>query len=155
MIVLSVTGLLLGCVLLAVLTGGVSRPLYIELPPGYRGWVKVQYEAPACPELDSRHVIFQVVSVDASGHACTSRGAPFDWTFYRYAYVYPDGDRVSLPHTQDDGEHIEVWKVSYSIEEKHECLFVGTEEDSWSAYGPSPCTGPGKPLTPITPTTDP
>ena len=42
------------CLIAVVIHDGVSRPVQVELPKGYRGWVVVKYEDPSCPRLGRR-----------------------------------------------------------------------------------------------------
>jgi hypothetical protein len=123
-VVLSVVIVLTGiAVLLAIaaLAGALGRPLRWELPPGYRGWVVVRFDDPACPPLRGSG-IYLVVPVTAAGRGCTSSPVPAGWRYYRYEYVGPDGTRTVIRSSGWDASS-EIWPFTAGR------FFVGTKAE--------------------------
>jgi len=112
---------------LMFLPSGCGRPVRLDLPPGYRGWVVIQHGDPSCPPLRIDWP-FVVISVWSSGQASTSTPELEGWRFWRYMYVRPDGARTSAPRD---------W--GYSIPEKRQLvLFVGTEAEREASWDRAP-----------------
>jgi len=116
------------------------RPLLYELPSGLRGWVVIQHDDPSCPSIESRG-LYVVISVPASGHACTSSPTMLTGSrFVRYEYVSPDGTRTRIPKSGWGGGG-EIWAghtilPGTGVSFKREAFFVGTEAElqkSWAA----------------------
>src|SRR5215469_11971241 len=82
--------LVLSVCTIAVFTGNLGRPIRWDLPPGYRGWVVVQYGNIACQPL-SKNGLYLVVRITPSGHACTSSPIPTGWRYERYEYLDGNG----------------------------------------------------------------
>ncbi len=65
-------------ILLALATSlaGGSRPLAYEVPPGFRGWIRIEFGVKSCPWPDDGHDASLIV-VSKEGRACSrlSRGA--------------------------------------------------------------------------------
>ena len=119
-------------VILPALGGGLGRPLRYELPAGYRGWVVIQYEDPACPPLQSKG-IYLVIPIPPSGRACTSSPIPLGWRYTRYEYVSPDGTRRAI---RWGGWHPdqEIWAGSWApvqqgVSFPRSSFFVGAETE--------------------------
>jgi uncharacterized protein DUF6843 len=125
------------------LVAGFGRPIRVELPPGYRGWVVIEYDNPKCPPFRVQGLVL-VIDVSASGRGCTSSPIPRGWRSYRYDYVHADGTRTQLRTTDWDGEQ-EVWQLSYHLREQsdprtYEVLFIGTKaerDQSWTTQPPT------------------
>ena len=124
--------ILLSVIVWAVATGNLGRPILWQFTPGYRGWVVVEYENPACPPLVTEGV-YLVIRVPASGRACTSSPIPVGWRYGRYEYVFEDGRRRVIPSSGWDSNS-EITLLSVNFEKKLEFLFVGTKQalkESW------------------------
>lgn len=105
----------------------LGRPMRYDIPGGYKGWLLIQFENPACPPLHSEGS-FRVVAVPLSGRVCTSDHHPDHWTYYKFDYVYSDGTRKHL-HWNDHGKPgLQVWLLGYRLDDKSEELFVGDEQ---------------------------
>jgi hypothetical protein len=78
----------------------IGRPIRWEIPNGYEGFYGLQEGNPHCPPLRNDNLEI-VVSVPATGCACTSDELPNFWRANHVVYVGPDGSRV-----QDDVENI-------------------------------------------------
>lgn len=113
-------------VAMVIFRQGVGRPVRYELRPGYRGWVVVRYEDPACPPTRTQG-IYLVIAVSASGRGCTPRSSSKGWVYYRAEYVRPDGTRAKAP----------LQPISYREETHEEVLFAGTEAELLNS-GPEP-----------------
>ena len=114
------------------LAGGVGRPVLWDIPAGYRGWVKVEFENAACPPLGSAGV-FTVVAAQPSGRGCTSEPYPGGWRFYRFEYVEANGTRTEIPVSGWGGGG-EIWAESYArrqatVPYPNIIFFVGTEAE--------------------------
>jgi hypothetical protein len=110
---------------LLIFSQGISLPpTRYELPPGYRGWVVVQFDDPNCPAMRSKG-IYQVISISASGRGCTSNRPPKGWSYNPVVYVNADGSR----------KKVEAHFTSNSADGKWSHFFVGTQAEldkSWS-----------------------
>lgn len=84
-----------------LLAQGIGRPIRWEIPEGYRGWVLVRLSEPSCAPMRADG-IFEVITVDVSGMACTSSDLPRGWRYVRYESVGPSGrleiDRSLVSH---------------------------------------------------------
>jgi hypothetical protein len=118
----------------------MGRPVLIELPAGYKGWVIVRVEDAECSALAARGV-FRVVSVPNSGRVCTSSPRllmPKRLTYVRFEYVYPDGKRTSLPWSGSGGDTwAKAWILGYGIESHEQDIFVGDVHEMNNS-GPPP-----------------
>jgi hypothetical protein len=113
-----------------------DRPMRYEIPGDYKGWLLVRFEDPACSPLRNQGP-FRVVFVPSSGRVCTSSHAPDHWTYYKFEYLYPNGNRKSLRWNHHGNSGIQVWKIGYRLEDKVEEIFVGDEE-AMNHSGPPP-----------------
>ncbi len=120
----------------AVLTGNLGRPILCQLPPGYRGWVIVQYQNPICPPM-SREGIYLTIRIPPSGRACTSSPMPMGWRYEHFEYVYEDGRRKALRSSGWD-DNSEIWPLSASAEKNLEFLFVGSQRELNQSWGSRP-----------------
>ncbi len=116
----------------------MGRPLLIEIPAGYKGWVIVRVEDAHCPVLATRG-LFRVVSVPSSGKVCTSSPELLKHPSYvRFENVYPDGKRKSLPWSGSGGDTwAEAWMLGYGIEDHEQDIFIGDVHDMNNS-GPPP-----------------
>jgi hypothetical protein len=120
----------------AIYTGKLSRPILWQFPPGYRGWVVVEYSNPGCAPL-AKQGIYLVTSISASGRGCTSVPIPEGWRYVRYEYVNADGERTKL---RADGWNTGslIWPISVSREKREGYLFVGTQDELNRSWGSRP-----------------
>jgi hypothetical protein len=111
---------------LLLLTFIMGRPVLIEVPAGYRGWVIVRVEDDHCPPLATRG-LFRVVSVPSSGRVCTSSPELLKHpTYVRFECIYPDGKRTSLPWSGSGGDTwAKAWMLRYGIEDHEQEIFIG------------------------------
>src|SRR5205823_14383647 len=91
-----------------------GRPMRYEFVGGFSRWVVVQFQDPSCPPLRSDG-LFLVVSVPTSGKVCTSTARPQGWIYYRFAYIYPNGQREALPMRtgSDPSGRVQVYLLTY------------------------------------------
>lgn len=146
MAVIIALGVILGLVVLGIAMD-TGRPIRWEIPAGYRGWVVVLYENPACPALRAEGFYAQVVPIDANGCGCTSSSSPTGWRSHRYEYVEPDDRRVQIRQSGWGGNG-EIW-AGYTATRQPSSpfplwgYFVGSEAElktwGWTV-------GPGGPL---------
>jgi hypothetical protein len=122
--------LILGLIIIGVapLTGNFGRPILWELSPGFRGWVVVKYQRSDCLPLSTTTSIFSVISVLASGQACTSSPMPKGWRYVRYEYVLGDGRRSLIP-SSGWGSNSEIKPISVNSEKRMEVIFVGSQQE--------------------------
>lgn len=111
-------GLLVATVLW--LMGGVGRPVRWILPPDFEGWIQVEFNNPACPELQHESVYLEV-RVSDSGNVCTPESLFSVWRYHRYVYEHPDGTHTVLNSNTWRGD-LMVWPVSQTR------TFIGSEE---------------------------
>lgn len=133
--------ILLVLVILPALGGGLGWPLRYELAAGYRGWVVIQYEDPACPPLQSKG-IYLVIPIPPSGHACTSSPMPKGWRYTRYEYMSPDGTRRAIPWSGWNPDR-EIWAQSWAPVQRgvsfpRKSFFVGTNAELLKSWGAQP-----------------
>lgn len=135
--------LIVSCIVacLAIATLGVwevmsRRALLYEIPGGYKGWIFIQFEDPACPPLAVKG-IFHVVKVSLNGRACTSGSHPEGIYYARFEYIYPDGTRRNLPWSTSSNGNALVRLLTYDPTDKSEVDFVGNKEEFMHA-GPPP-----------------
>jgi len=128
-------GLFCGLLFVTLVMG---RPLLIEIPAGYKGWVIVRVEDAHCPVLATRG-LFRVVSVPSSGKVCTSSPELLKHPSYvRFENVYPDGKRKSLPWSGSGGDTwAKAWMLGYGIEDHEQDIFIGDVHDMNNS-GPPP-----------------
>lgn len=122
------------CCLIALgvwLHHALGRPMLYELPSGFKRWIVIRFEDPACHALPTQGV-FLVVSVPASGQVCTSTPHPKGWIYYRFEYVQPNGKHELLPvrSGSDPPGRVQVYLLTYQPKEKWEVDFVGTKEEA-------------------------
>lgn len=127
-----VSVLLVLIVAVAVGTGRLAGPVVWRFPQGYRGWVVVQYQNPACPPL-AKEGMYLVISISASGYGCTSTPTLEGYRYTRYEYFDPNSQRTRI---RADGWNTNslIWPVSIDPKKRKEFLFVGTQEElnrSW------------------------
>ena len=127
-------GLICGLLAMSIL----RRPVLIEIPAGYKGWVIVRVDDAHCPQLATRGW-FRVVSVPSSARVCTSSPELLDRpTYIRFEYVYPDGKRTSLPWSGSGGDTwAKAWMLGYSIQDHEENIFIG-DVNEMNNSGPPP-----------------
>ncbi|PYU05793.1 MAG: hypothetical protein DMG33_09965 [Acidobacteria bacterium] len=129
--------LIVGTYLIAVMIhDGISRPVQVELPKGYRGWVVINYEDPSCPHL-GRRGLFLVISISSSGHACTSESASKGWQYVRYESRDPEGRVTEIRQSGWGGGGL-IWAESYPDQMKVERFFVGSEHELNSSWVSKP-----------------
>jgi hypothetical protein len=121
-------------VLLFVSFGGGERPVRYLIPAGFRGWVLVEYENPACPPLRTEG-LWLAVPVRPTGYGCTSSPSQFRAEhFVAYDYVSPDGRRVPIRATFKGGGD-GIWDEFYYDKGQNvsgrplEGFFVGSEQE--------------------------
>jgi hypothetical protein len=105
-----------------------DKPMRYEFPMGFKGWSIVQFENSNCPPLPSQG-LFLIVSVPASGKACTSTRHPDRLVYYQFAYVDPSGNRQRLSWNHHGKAGTQVWLIGYDLGSRSEENFVG---DEWS-----------------------
>ena len=128
---------MVGVYLIAVVIhDGISRPVQVELPKGYRGWVVVKCEDPSCPRL-GRRGLFLMISISASGQGCTSESASKGWQYVRYESTDAQGRVTKIPETKLGGGGL-IWAESYSDQMKIERFFVGSEQELNSSWDSKP-----------------
>jgi hypothetical protein len=136
--VLTVVGrlLLVGFIIIVVaaLTGNLRRPILWELSPGYRGWVVVEYQRRDCPPLSTEGIQL-VITVSASGHACTSSPIPKGWRYERYEYVLENGTRREIPSSGWDRDS-EITPLD--SKKRLAFLFVGNQQELNNSWGNRP-----------------
>jgi hypothetical protein len=120
----------------AVLTGDLGRPILWEFSPGYRGWVVVEYQRPDCPPL-VKDGLYLIISVSASGRACTSSPIPLGWRYGRYEYVSEERRRKIIPSSGWDSNR-EITLLSVDFEKKLQFLFVGNRQELNRSWGSRP-----------------
>ena len=118
------SGVLLCGLLLVVLLLG--RPVLIEMPANYKGWIVIRDEDVHCPPLTTRG-LFRIVSVPSSGKVCTSSPQLLERPSYvRFEYIYPDGKRRSFPWSGSGGDTwAKAWMLGHTIELHEEHIFIG------------------------------
>src|SRR5579864_4078528 len=104
--------------ILIIIHDGISRPIQVELPQGYRGWVVVKYEDPSCPHL-GRRGLFLMISISSSGQGCTSDSASKAWQYVRYLSRDAQGRVTKIPESNWGGGGL-IWAESYSNQMKME-----------------------------------
>lgn len=79
-----------------------SRPVLVEIPETFEGWVVVQYEDLSCDPLSVTDS-FRVLKVPRAGRVCTSSALPADYVKYKFEGVSDDGQtrHVYLDETDD------------------------------------------------------
>ena len=74
-------------------TEGFARSFVWELPPGYKGWVVVEFGKAGCPPLEARGISL-VVPISTSGRGCTSTPLTPGWrNWWNGEYVNANGSR--------------------------------------------------------------
>jgi uncharacterized protein DUF6843 len=111
------------------------RALLYEIPSGYKGWIFIQFQDPACPALLTKG-IFRVVKILPGGRACTSGSGPEGTYFVRFEYVYPNGARRELPWSTSSGGDALVRLLTYDPNDKSEIDFVGNKDEFMHAGSP-------------------
>ena len=102
------------------LVGGLGRPVLWVLPPGFQGWIQINYDDPTCPELQ-REGVFVEIPVPESGHVCTSQSSVFTvWRYHRYVYENLDGTHEVL-NSNTWRDDLMVWGLSETR------IFIGSE----------------------------
>lgn len=103
----------------------LGRLVLVEIPGDYKRWIVIRDSDARCPPLTTRG-LFRVVSVPTSGKVCTSSREPFNLTYVRFEYVYPDGRRKYLPWSGSGGDTwAKVWLLGYDINLHEQDVFVG------------------------------
>lgn len=113
----------------AGLLGRMPRSEVYELPAGFRGWVYVAEDVPACPRLNVRDGV-TYFRIAADGTACTS-GAQLPGA-YVARHVYLDENRTELKQTGWDSGGMIWGGYSHAVEQggkrfRGSGFFVGTE----------------------------
>jgi hypothetical protein len=112
-----------------------GRAMLYEIPSGYKGWIFIQFQDPACPPLLTKG-IFRVVKILPGGRACTSGSGPEGTYFVRFEYVYPDGTRRKLSSSTSSGGDALVRLLTYDPNDKSEIDFVGNKDEFMHAGSP-------------------
>ena len=105
----------------------IGFPESYELPPGYKGWLLIEFENPSCPRLAWRWG-FRVIHLGPGGRACTSSRSPLGWHYERYEYVGPDGARTRLRSSGWETDR-EVWPITCGPDGRRCTTFIGTREE--------------------------
>ncbi len=137
-VILLIFLIILTLLVIGIVRGELGRPVRYELPAGYKGWVLIEYQNPACHSLEVKG-IYLVIPIPHSGRTCTSSPAPQGWRYERYEYVTPNGKRTTIPFHPLFGEN-QIWASSYAPAQEtvrfpRERFFVGTRDElerSWS-----------------------
>jgi len=119
--------LILSFLAIAISREQVSRPIRYELPPGYKGWVVVQFEDLSCPPPRTSGIYVEI-SISSSGRGCSPSPASKGWTYYRPEYVHSDGRRVRAPFRA----------ISHNEEKKRDLIFIGTDEELNNSWATAP-----------------
>jgi len=124
---------LISAVACVALLGPMGQRFLYEIPEGYRTWVVVTYQDPACPSLKTGGV-YVVVPITPTGRAYTSDALPSrDWRYIRYEHIGPDGRRTPIQSYRNAARQI--WLNSTMLfRSAHEGFpqkgfFIGTEEE--------------------------
>jgi hypothetical protein len=105
------------------------RSLQFQIPEGYRGWVRVEFEVPGAPPLP-QEAGQTVVKIPPSGALKTSSPEQYGWAKDSYAF-YSSGSVRSIP---DSGMGRLIWgkingEASGNLgKQKYEEFFVGTQQ---------------------------
>jgi hypothetical protein len=137
---LATLGVLLFIGLVAAVGGllgaGVGRPRLYEVPADYHGWVVVKYQDSSCQPLKSSG-LYSVVTIPASGRACTSSPVPAGWHYRKSEAVTSNGARTELQDLGwDKGSQIRF--LGHSNESAYELFFVGTNDELNRSWGSKP-----------------
>jgi len=117
--------------LISLLPGCSRLPYVFEIPEGYIGWVRVQFDIRDCPKLLKRDGKL-ILRIGNDGRLCTSSvleiGAPFD----EYYYVGKSATRLSQTELHGGGM---IWgggvdTITWGTnKEVSRAFYVGTEMD--------------------------
>ncbi|MGA2341447.1 MAG: hypothetical protein ABSF75_16265 [Terracidiphilus sp.] len=111
-----------------------KKSLLYKIADNYKGWAIVRYDDPSCAPLEHEN-IFLVITIPASGIACTSSLLQDGWRYHRYEYV-SEGKLVREIRVSNWGGGGEIW-AGFGMPNKHsESFFVGTEQElqrSWAS----------------------
>ena len=105
------------------------RSLQFQIPEGYSGWVRVEFESPGAPQLP-QEAGQTVVKIPPSGALKTSSPEQYGWAKDSYAF-YSSGGVRSIP---DSGMGRLIWgkingEASGNLgKRKYEEFFVGTQQ---------------------------
>src|SRR5262250_262452 len=120
-------GIIFACVLLGLFFYHLlGRPMRYEIPAGFKGWILVRFGDQNCEPLRSQGAFF-VISVPPSGRFCTSNPKPQGLIYYRFAYVYPNGERETLRWNHHGKPEVQAWLIGYRLEDGSDEIFVGDE----------------------------
>jgi hypothetical protein len=113
--------------LLSTWLGCERRAFLFQIPPGYVGWVEVEYGKPDCPPA-SQDGTWLVLPVAHDGRGCV-RDAPAG-TWVRKRYVSRDASHTALTPGRD------IWREGHAVENNQGTVssrafvfFVGREVD--------------------------
>src|SRR5579864_6400695 len=119
----------LGVWFIANTRSSTPRSLQFQIPEGYSGWVRVEFEIPGAPPLPQK-AGQTLVKIPTSGALKTSSPEQYGWARDSYAFYSGAGVR-SIP---DSGAGRLIWgKINGeasgpSGKRKYEELFVGTQQ---------------------------
>ena len=126
--------LLLGIVIVWLVVEFLHKPIKVEVPASFRGWVTITFNKPDCKPL-SKEGLYLVVRINESGKSCTSDDNPYrNWRWTRFFFVNQDAQKSAIPDTMAS---VVGWKRpdrNRSYEEGY--LFVGTRDELNHAGGP-------------------
>ena len=104
-----------------------------EIPGGFKGWLRLQWNNSSCPPL-RRVGLFFVVTFPKSGQFCTSSSPPRDLAYHKFEYLYPNNVRQSLQWNAHGKPGTQVWLAGYDATDRSDQFFVGDEHEDWNLY---------------------
>lgn len=117
------------------------RGFVYEIPEDFRGWVRIDFRVPECPELR------KVVSISAAGTACTSSSPEQGWAVDEFYLVGKTRTRVyEGTHSREGlvwGRTVEKWSAPGQGERTYMLFFLGSRKDFEQAAEPPALPGDG------------
>ena len=151
---LRLSALAVACVVMLNCFQPVRTPEQVEIPKGYVGWIRVNFDDSTVPPLPTRDGV-RIMRIPESGALATSSHFEEGWAVDRYFYYSSEG--LSELHVTGWGEGGMIWggHSGTGTGERgryHACFFVGTEADLNSAEAQSDRDAKGKFPVPDEPT---
>ncbi len=117
-------------------TGGIGLPVRFELPPGYKGWLVLKSDDPACKPYQQQGM-WLTVQVGNDGSACVSDHRDPKWHFTHFVYLHPDGSTTKVQEVRGERAHYSSAKeildgVTYYYSRSDDVVdayFVGSEAE--------------------------